>query len=705
MDARRLAQSAGDANAVAVLDTNIASLYTESGDLEAAAKWIEGARERLSHAGDRREHLPQILIQLATIRARQQRISEALILFRQGIALADRAGDMNLYAIGWNRWGEELMKTGDLAAAEPALLEAYRVRKLNRLALDSSYRNLGRLRLEQGDLRSASVMLDRAVELAGTSQGQIPAWDLYHYRGRVRLAQGRFREALGDLRNAVRLGRAWRWSAPADDAGRMGAEGWLERVHSALIEAGNRLYLQTGDASYVRETFEALEENRASSLRTLRREDRGTANPPTYWEALVRLQRAEVNILRGGGREAENEAAAARRNLAAIEKGLENPDSGDFFEPLLNRVQSALDADTALFSFQLGRDTSWLWAVDRQGITLYSLPPQAVIASQVSEAARSVSQDLPQAAAAGATLYATLFGRLSPRYERKKSWLIGLDDALFNAPLAALVVRGGVRPAYLIESCAVQVIPGAAWWLEASSRKGPELAPLFIGIGDPIYNRADERLRALKQAGARVPLRHTVAIPVLPRLAASGPELNACALAWQGQNALLTGGAVSKLNIQKQLRQNPAIVHFATHMVTSTERPADGMIALSLTGAGEPDFLTPGEIADWRVRTGLIVLSGCHSAAGGVRPGTGLLGLTRSWLAAGADAVVSSQWDVPDENSALFRAFYREMRTPARRGPAQALRQAQLEMLRSGDWRAHPRYWGAYFVVGIEGTL
>lgn len=704
MEARRLARSAGDASAIAAFDTNIASLYTENGDLESAAKWIEGARERLSYAEDRRQHLPRLLIQLATIRARQQRVSEALSLFRQGIELADRAGDMNLYALGWNRWGEELLKTGNLAAAEPALLEAYRVRKLNRLALDSSYRNLGRLRLEQGDLRSASVLLDRAVELAGASQGPIPAWDLYHYRGRVRFAQGRYREALADLRIAVRLGRAWRWAAPADDAGRMGAEGWLERVHSALIEAGNRLYIQTGDASYVRETFEALEENRASSLRMLRREDGAAANPPTYWEALVRLQRAEANVLRGGGREAENEASDARRNLAAIEKGTDNPDSGDFFEPLLNRVQSALDPDSALFSFYLGRDASWLWAVERQGVTLYSLPPQSVIASQIAEAARSVSQDLPRAATAGAILYATLFGRLSPRLQQKKRWLIGLDDALFEAPLAALVVREGVRPVYLIESSAVQVIPGAAWWLEASSRKRADLTPLFVGVGDPIYNRADERLRSQKDTGVRAPLRKTAALPALPRLAASGPELDACALIWRGQNALLKGGAASRRNIQDQLGRKPAILHFATHVVTSTERPADGMIALSLNGAGDPDFLTPEEIADWRIRTGVIVLSGCHSAAGSVRPGTGLLGLTRSWLAAGADAVVGSQWDVPDESSALFRAFYREMRTQACRCPAQALRQAQLEMLRSGDWRAHPRYWGAYFVVGIEGT-
>jgi len=91
---------------------------------------------------DRRDHLPQLLIQLAIVRARQDRMPEAAELFRQGTDGADRAGDLELYAIGWNRLGEEFLKHGDLPQAEAALLEAYRVQKLHHLALDSSYRNL-----------------------------------------------------------------------------------------------------------------------------------------------------------------------------------------------------------------------------------------------------------------------------------------------------------------------------------------------------------------------------------------------------------------------------------------------------------------------------------------------------------------------------------------------------------------------------------
>jgi CHAT domain-containing protein len=42
--------------------------------------------------------------------------------------------------------------------------------------------------------------------------------------------------------------------------------------------------------------------------------------------------------------------------------------------------------------------------------------------------------------------------------------------------------------------------------------------------------------------------------------------------------------------------------------------------------------------------------------------------------------------------------FYRHLNNPAL-GKAQALRQAQLEMIRSGDY-SHPYYWAGFVLTG-----
>jgi tetratricopeptide (TPR) repeat protein len=713
LEAHRQAEATGDRSAAAIFDANIASLYTELGELDAASEWIQGTIKRVGSMD--RSKLPQILIQLATLRARQDRMPEARRLFNQGIEAADLAGDLNLCAIGWNRLGEEYLKRGELAQAEPPLLEAYRIRKLNHLSMDVSYRSLGRLRLEQGDLTSAAALLDRAVELSAQAQGGIPTWDIYHYRGRVRMAQGRLRDAMGDLRIAVRLARVWRWTTPPDDTSRMGTEGWLELVHSALVEAGNRLYLETRDRALIRETFEAVEENRAGSLRAVFSRGRWadpSGLPPAYWETLARLQRAEVQALRTRDAQGQETVASVRAELVRMELAL-GPAVAPLPSSLLELSRQALDEGSVLLSFQLGDRISWLWALDREGLALYALPARAEVESQAQAAAKAIRQDAALGADGPARLWRTLFGQLATRFQRKPRWLVALDRGStlmdsqnrftagglpFEAPLGALADSSRQPPAYLVERHAIEIIPGAGYWVEARSRTHETPAPVFVGLGDPIYNTADPRLPPLP-SGARPASKPAL---MLPRLVGSGAELDACARSWRGERVLLKGACASRDGLAEQLRRNPAVVHLATHVLESSERPSYGLIALSLTPRRESELLPPYEIAGWRTNAGLVVLSGCHSAQGAQLPGTGLLGLTRAWLMAGAHSVIGSNWATPDESGALFGALYRNLSGERPSSPAAALRAAQLEMIRSGGWRAKPSYWGAYFVVGSQ---
>jgi len=691
LEAHRLAQSVGDTASQAVCDANIASLYSEMGEFEAAAQWIERSLERMPEDA-RRKHLPQLQIQLAILRGRQRRMAEAAELFQQGIDGADRAGDLELSAIGWTRWGDALLAQGDLPRAEGALLEAYHTRKLQHLPLDSSYRSLGRLRLAQGDLASASVLLDRAVELAARPQGLMPTWDIYHSRGRVRLAQGRLREALEDLRIALRLGRAWRWSAPADDAIRVGTEGMLDQVHAAFIEAGNRLYLETRDPALLRETFAADEENRSASLRALLAEPKSAGQdlPENHVELLGRLQRAEVAGLRSGETAG---LAAARAELIRTEASL-GPDLRPLPVDLVESVRRDLDNGFALFSFHLGSSISWLWALDRAGPELYQLPPRGAIESQVSMVTAAIRDGRPDADRLSATLYHTLFGPAAARFRRADHWLLALNDALFDLPASALVESMFPRPVYVAERHTVEVIPSAASWLESATRSKSQLSTLFLGLGDPIYNRADARVAANSPDGQ--------GDLALPRLVGSGKEIDACARAWRGPSVLLRGQGASREGLRQQLRCHPAVVHLATHFLASAARSRYGLIALSFSPGGDTELLTPAEISGWRIETGLVVMSGCHSASGAALPGTGVPGLTRAWLVAGAQSVLASLWDTRDDDGALFSVLYGSLRSTIRLDAPRALREAQLAMIRSGGRLSRPAYWGAYFVVGNQ---
>ena len=723
LNARRRAESDGETGLVAVLDANIASLYAQLGELDSAIQWLKGGIAHVS--GKLSQNLPQMQIEMGSLLARQVQahagsskpspatMAQSLEFFRAGIDGADRAHNYPIYAMGWSRLGEELVRQGQTQGAERAFLEAYRVRKLHHLPLESSYWGLGELRLLQGDLTSSSALLDRAVDLTTKGNGPLPKWHLFDARGRVHLAQGRLTDAIADFRVATRLAHADRWSSPSADLTRLGSESILQQAYSDLIEAGNRQYFETRDPALIRETFEAAEENRADSLRQLlhSRQKQAGSLPPSYWEAIAKLEKTEIAALRSQDPKLQLDLNSSRAEVLRMEASL-LADPQPTQAKLLDRSQASLRPDEVLMSFHLGRSISWLWVVDRERLMLYALPPRAeveALARSATAAIREGSKDAPEK---GARLYAALFGLLSARFHSKQHWLLSLDGVLFDVPLAALPDRAGQGARYLVEKHAVEVIPGAGYWVEASALKDRATSPVFLGIADPIYNTADPRgldvqpkeptpesagFRLLAATHAQSSDRLT-----LPRLVGSELEVDRCSIAWKGERVLLKGADASRQKLTEQLQRRPAVVHFATHFLESSQKPSYGLIALSLNEQQEAELLQPTDIERWRIRAGVVVLSGCNSGAGIVLPGTGLLGLTRSWLIAGAQSVLASRWATPDEDGELFRPFYDSLRRHVRGGSAQALQSAQLAMLRRGGWRAQARYWGAYFVVGNQ---
>ena len=161
----------------------------------------------------------------------------------------------------------------------------------------------------------------------------------------------------------------------------------------------------------------------------------------------------------------------------------------------------------------------------------------------------------------------------------------------------------------------------------------------------------------------------------LPRLPNTAAEIQACSRAWgSGSEQLLTGPAAGLGLVESALSSSPAIVHFATHVVTAPGDFGSGLIALGLDPRGAMGLMGPKDIAAHRIGGSLVVMNGCHSAQGEALPGSGRMGLTRAWIAAGARAVLSTRWDVPDETAqSLMVDFYRALRRGHDGNPARSL--------------------------------
>ncbi|QSJ14820.1 CHAT domain-containing protein [Nostoc sp. UHCC 0702] len=163
----------------------------------------------------------------------------------------------------------------------------------------------------------------------------------------------------------------------------------------------------------------------------------------------------------------------------------------------------------------------------------------------------------------------------------------------------------------------------------------------------------------------------------------------------------LTGKQATEVTV-KQLMTKARIIHLATHgLLDDFGFGVPGAIALAPDSTAKKEqqdsngFLTAGEIFDMKLNAELVVLSACETGQGTIT-GDGVIGLSRSLIAAGVPSVVVSLWSVDDKSTKLLMTeFYRQMQQNPNK--ATALRQAMLLTMKQYP---QPKYWAAFTLIG-----
>jgi CHAT domain-containing protein/predicted negative regulator of RcsB-dependent stress response len=154
----------------------------------------------------------------------------------------------------------------------------------------------------------------------------------------------------------------------------------------------------------------------------------------------------------------------------------------------------------------------------------------------------------------------------------------------------------------------------------------------------------------------------------------------------------------------KQRISNDRIVHLATHGLLEYGIPQDsgvrdipGAIALA-PSPGQDGLLTSAEIlSELDLKAELVVLSACDTGRGDIT-GDGVIGLSRSIIAAGASSIVVSLWAIPDASTSIpMEDFYKQLKLG--KDKAQALRLAMLTTMQNDQYR-DPRNWAAFTLIG-----
>ncbi len=640
--------------------------------------------------------------QLADALAKQNRFDDSEQAYHEGINDFVDQGKFQLAMIALATLGLHSLDANRPGLAEWALGESLRIARLHNIGdVAAILEQLARLRARQGDSAAATALFAAAL---AAPPGVNPRWGIYLERGRFRTSQGDFAGALADFREGRRVANAMRADIIPADQDRVALESnGLNLVYEGFVEAGNRIARRSGDGNLLRETFDVAEQDRLWSLRALvpSPNDWRSRLPPHYWTLLSRYQALQRTALGQSGTSAAGsspalDADAVGKQLQQIEVQAADTtpeaQAGASAESPLDHIQKVLAPDSVLFSFHVTATSSWLWAVDRQHVATWPLPDLGHLKAEIAEFRKQITAGNPSDDLAS-TLYGELFGQVPASLLAKEHWLLELDGPLYELPFAALVAdREKGRAIHLVERAAIQTIPSA---LLLQGRTVP-LDGGILAVGDPVYNPADKRYQGPSRAAGLV----------LPRLPGTADEVQACTSNWgAGKSRLLTGTAATLDGVRDAMRNKPAIVHFATHVVSAPGDFRSGMLALSLDSSGGIGLLGPKEIVARPVSASLIVLDGCHSAQGDSLPSAGLMGLTRAWIGAGAGGVLATQWDIADEGAKNFMLdFYAALRAAPGKGSAFALQKAQLLAIRRGASPSNARAggpvaWAGYFLI------
>ena len=142
-----------------------------------------------------------------------------------------------------------------------------------------------------------------------------------------------------------------------------------------------------------------------------------------------------------------------------------------------------------------------------------------------------------------------------------------------------------------------------------------------------------------------------------------------------------------------------AILHIATHGYVDRINPdRSGMVLQQDHSSAEhcPGFLYMGEINNMEIQSDLVVLSACYTGYGSILRGEGVIGISRGFLAAGANNVIASLWKVHDEKTKdLMVAFYSYLLEG--NSYADALRLAKLDGIERGYL---PMDWAGFLLIG-----
>ena len=747
----------------------LGNIHRQAGDSEKAAEILRQSIDLHRKVGDV-VNVANRITDLGDVYLSQGEPQLALDLYHQALAASQKASMVDSQARAHSMIGRAHSNLGDYPQALDALTRALTIIRANEIRSEEwpALINLAEVAERMGDGPKAAALANEALSFSrkmAAPNGEAAALARLALLARK---AGDFNRARQFYEASLHVSEERRYRFGPHrlkdffSAGQQNLyeefTGLLMQLHEANPQAGNdRIAFETSERARARGLLDLLAESRA--------EIRQGADPALLEKHRALQQRLNAKDFAWrqslNNRNASDQTAVLAKEIDSLTADLQlvelqirtaSPRYAALIHPqplTATEFQQSLDENTVLLEFALGETQSWVWAVTRDSLQSFKLPPRA----EIEAAARNVYELLTARQPKKGLTEAEQLRRIAEADAKVRTEIAGLSRALLGPISAQLLQEWKGKRLAVVASGALEYLPFAALPLPAETvyqplivnhevvnlpsasvlalirreRAGRQAATNALAVlADPVFEANDPRLAMAKKKASVSGLIANVrsvdsssAAPVLPselarsvrsfrregfgRLVFSSEEAGFITkLAPRSSTLKATGFAANRTIATSGELGRYRIVHFATHGLINSEHPELSGLVLSLVdehGKSQDGFLRLHELFNLRLPADLVVLSACQTALGKEIKGEGLIGLTRGFIHAGAERVVASLWQVDDQATAqLMQSFYRGMLKENLR-PAAALRAAQIEMSKHRRWSA-PYYWAGFVIQG-----
>ena len=721
---------------------NLGKLYLALGKIEEARDVFRRALE-LAEDGDHQKSVAVALNGLADVDHRRGGYPQAVEKLERALAIWRQLGNRRRQGVTLNSLGTTHLKAGELDSARGCYRQALELfQQLEDVGNQAiTLFNIGRYHHDRGEFESAVEVHRQALPLYRQAKNRSGEASNSYAHARALFRLGQLEEALSNIESALARVASLRIEPEGHDF-RTAYFATKQDYWELAIEILMALDAEHPGDDFAARAFEASERRRSRSLLDLLGEAdadiRRDVSPENLRrEAALRVELGQLELQRQeltarGDEAAAREIGVEQRFIATeleqvrVKIRRQSPRYAELTEqePIdLETIQEQLlDHQTQLLVYSLGQRQSFLWLVSSRDLDSVELPALSEIEAATGEFYQQLLRFNRNARRTrwqvASELGAMILEPIADRLNARRLLIVG-DGALQYIPFAALPAVGrsaqDSQPRYLIEDHEIVSLPSASILAALRDRRrDPVKASRKLAvIADPVYTLEDARLAADGGSDVEEPpsdpvgdvhsVTRNAGLGALRRLVFSGREAETLlALVPEDQRLAAVGFAASREQIVSGELEDYQILHFATHGLLNRDHPDLSGLILSLLddqGRAQDGFLRLHDIYDLKLRADLVVLSACRTGLGKEVRGEGLIGLTRGFMFAGTPRVVVSLWSVSDLSSAeLMERFYSRL-LGGQASYLEAMRDAQLSMLREDAWQ-DPYHWAGFVFQG-----